>query len=144
MSKLKFVFLLFLFAFCFQTVRSQCCCGNINFSLIDKKGKPILNNQVKIKEKGYSSGQSRIYYDSEKSTENVTAFSIDCSSGGIVSVIYKGSEMRINFKFHMDAMAKGTITFQKGDFIAEPEKAEFGKARTGIRIRKATNEEMKN
>ena len=143
MNKLNFVFLLFVFAFCFQSVRSQCCCGNIHFSLIDKKGKPILNNQVKIKEKPDAFGGSRILFDSSKPTENKTLFTIGCSSGGIVSVIYKGSEMKINFKFHMDAMAEGKITFQKGDFIAEPEKAEFGRATTGILIRKATDKELK-
>jgi hypothetical protein len=143
MNKLNFVILLFIFAFCFQSVRSQRCNGNISFSLIDKKGKPILNNQVEIKEKPEPVGPSQIYYDSDKPTENKTAFSLGCSSGGVVSVIYKGAEMKINFKFYMEAEAEGKITFQKGYFIAEPKDREFGRARTGIQIRKAKDEELK-
>lgn len=143
MSKLKFVFLLFVFAFCFQSVHSQRCKGNINFSLIDKKGKPILNNQVEIKEKPDPLRPSQIYYDRDKPTVNKTAFSLGCSSGGLVSIIYKGSEMKINFQFYMESEAEGKITFQKGNFIAEPKEAKSGTARTGIRIRKATDEELK-
>lgn len=102
-----------------------------------------MNNQVKIKEKPEPVGPSQIYYDSDKPTENKTTFSLGCASGGVVSVIYKGSEMKINFKFYMEVMAEGKITFQKGDFIAEPEKAKFGKAKTGIIISKATDKELK-
>ena len=65
-----------------------------------------------------------------------------CTSGGIISVIYKGSEMRINFKFDFDGSANGKIEFQKGNFIAEPAEQEFGKER-GIVVRKATKNEMK-
>lgn len=140
MNKLNIVFLLFVFAFCFQSAYSQCCCGDIRFSMVDKKGKPILNNRLKIKEIP-DHKPSRIFFDSDKATENATGFVLGCTSGGIVSVIYKGSEMRINFKFHMDAMPKGKITFQKGDFIAEP--VEKFQPNTGIIIRKATKDEMK-
>jgi hypothetical protein len=86
---------------------------------------------------------SQIYYDSDKPTENYTRFSLGCNSGGVVSIFYKGSEMKINFKFYMEVAAEGKITFQKGSFIAEPEEAELGKARTGIVIRKATDEKLK-
>lgn len=143
MNKLNFISLLFVFAFCVEPVRSQFCGETVKFSLIDKKGKSILNNKVKIKEKSDTSVYSRIYYDRDKPTENVTSFKFGCTSGGIVSIIYKGSEMRINFKFRDSPGAVGKITFQKGDFIAEPEKAEFGRAGTEIRIRKATDEELK-
>lgn len=143
MYKLKFVFLLFVFAFCFQSVYSQKCVRNIKFSLIDEKGKPILNNQVKIEVKPDSPSPAQIYYDSDKPTANVTELSLGCSSSGIVLVIYKGEEMKISFEFSMTAGAEGKITFQKGGFIAEPKDGERSRARTGIRIRKSTDKEPK-
>jgi hypothetical protein len=143
MSKLNFVFLLFVFAFCFQSAYSQKCNRNIKFSLIDKKGKPILNNQVKIEVKPNSPSPAQIYYNSDKSTANVTELSLGCSSSGLVSVIYKGEEMKISFEFYMVAAAEGKITFQKGNFIAEPKDRERGRARTGILIRKAADKEIK-
>ncbi len=110
--------------------------------MVDKKGQPILNNQLKIKQvPAYQ--PLRIYFDSGKATGNVTSFLNHCTSGGIVSVIYKGSEMRINFKFDMDASGSGKIAFQKGNFIAEPTGEEFDKPGTGIVIKKAAEDEMK-
>ena len=145
MNKLNIVFLLFVFAFCFQSAYSQCCCGTISFAMVDAKGTPLLNNRLKIKEAGEqtTSNTSRITYDRGNSTENITRLAMRCTSGGIISVIYKGSEMKINFKFSMDKSAEGEIIFQKGNFIAEPTEQEFGKWGTEMVVRKATKNEMK-
>lgn len=146
MKKLNSICLIFVFAFGIQAAYSQCCCGVVKFSLVDKDKKAIPNNRLEIREVGGrmpSSPSSRINYDRDNATANVTSLAMRCSSGGIFTVIYKGAKMNINFKFEMDQSAEGEIVFQKGDFIAEPIKTDSGVSRTGIIVRKAESGEMK-
>jgi hypothetical protein len=69
-------------------------------------------------------------------------YHINCGNGNeLLSIIYKGSEMKINFKFLGDfGFPYGKITFKKGDFIAEPEGKDDVNRAVGIRIRKAKEE----
>lgn len=145
MKKIHIIFLLFVFTFGVQAAYSQCCCGKIRFAMVDAAGKPLMNNRLKIRELGERtpSAESRISYERGAATENTTSLAMRCSSGGIVEIIYKGATMRVNFKFGMDESANGEIIFQKGDFIAEPDRKEGDSGRTGMVIRKAESGEMK-
>ena len=73
--------------------------------------------------------------------KDTVIFSVGCgTTREVLSVTYKRSEMKINFKFYGDfGYAFGKITFQKGNFIAEPENQKNG--RSGIQVRKATDED---
>lgn len=144
MNKFSVVFLLFIFAFGISTARAQRCKGRIQFSLVDKKGKPLLNDQLEIKELDGGGEQTRIYFDRDNPTENRTNFDLGCDSGGSVSIIYQKAEMRVRFKFYMEVYAVGEIAFQTGDFVAEPVNLKAAKAnKIGIRLRKANDDELK-
>jgi hypothetical protein len=145
MKWINLVSVLLIFAFCFQTVRAQCCCSEVRFSLVDKKGKSLDKSEIQIREITAGPFRHSLYFDSSKTNESEVVFHIKCGNGNeAISIIYKGAEMRIHFKFYAEfGLPVGRITFQEGDFIAEPEKIERGLAQ-GIRIRKATPEENKN
>ncbi len=142
MKKLNIVCLLFVFAFGIQEAYSQCCCGTISFSMVDKEKKAILNDRLKIEGITTFSADT-LFYERGKATANLTRLAMHCTTGGIVAVRYKGATMRLNFKFGMDESADGEIVFRKGDFIAEPIKQESSKWGTGIVVRKAGSDEMK-
>jgi hypothetical protein len=136
MKKLNLVFLLLVFTFCAYTVRSQCCCSKVRFSLVDKRGNKLDQSKVKI---------TNITESDSANKEQIVFFIADEPNKGdgneLLSIIYKGSEMKINFKFLGDfGFPYGKITFKKGDFIAEPEGKDDVNRAVGIRIRKAKEE----
>ena len=145
MKKITLVSVLLSFAVCFQTVRAQCCCSAVRFSLVDKKGKSLDKSKIQIREITAGLFRHGLHLDSNKTNESEAVFRIGCGEGNeVIAISYKGAEIRIHFKYYGEfGQPVGKITFQKGAFIAEPEKIERGTLAQGIRIRKATPEESK-
>jgi hypothetical protein len=123
--------------------------------LVEKKGNQLKQSEVKIKEINKRleineiyerlSPSSRFHFNDDKTDKVDVVYKIGCGYGDeVLSIIYKGSEMRIHFKFiHEFGRVSGKITFQKGDFIAEPKELNNVGIAKGIKARKATDEELK-
>ncbi len=97
---------------------SQCCCSGVSFKVLDKHSKVIPLTKLKITNVTTAQGdkQLSIAYD-----PNVN-FHLYCGGGReVLSIIYKGKEMRVRFRFLGDfGHALGEFKFEKGEYVAEP------------------------
>ncbi|MCD9186042.1 MAG: hypothetical protein LUM44_06395 [Pyrinomonadaceae bacterium] len=114
----------------------------MNFTVVDRKGKKLKPDKVKVRELPESSTRERVYF---KPDESNIVYHLGCGMGNeVVSIVYKGAEMKIHFRFFGEyGAAFGKITFQTGDFIATPGARDDRGTIREIIMRKATAEELK-
>jgi len=100
MKKFNFILLFFVFAFCFHSVRSQCCCSEVRLSLVDKKGNQLEQSKVKLKEITDRKNElSRVFFYGSETNKSDVFYRMGCASGKeVLSLSYKGSEMKIHFR----------------------------------------------
>lgn len=97
---------------------SQCCCSGVNFKVLDKHSKVIPLSKLKITNitTEHDAKSLSLYYDP------AVSFHLYCGNGReVLSIIYKGKEMKVRFRFLGDfGHAYGEFKFEKGEYVAEP------------------------
>lgn len=148
MKVVKFIILLFVFGFGATMKGEAQCRTEIRFYLVHKNGKKI--NLSKVIAGGTDRVNSTVNLAYEIDIEGESGKELilegECATGEEdVSMIYRGAEMKIRFKFTGDVgTVRGKIVFRKGSYIAEPQKPYSSERFEGIRIRRATKEEAED
>ena len=138
MKNLSLVLLLLIIGFFASTARAQCLCSFAMMSLVDESGVPLSENEVTAREITPGRTSDRVSVAAQQDKRLVVTFHIGWGRGDEVLLIRrKDEEMRIHFRFEGEfGKLKSTITFKKGDFLAERYEECDDAAPNDIKLRK--------